>query len=152
VWKVEVATGAVEQVTAEDGVAAFELGPAPGGGTRLVFSRPGRPGIWETVSNRPAEVRLVIPSLAVTEHSNWGVVAAGVYYLGRAPRTQQLSLRLWNPGTGEDSLVVDLPWLPSSSTIFFSQDGKELVYSRLENLNADLVAVPLTSRGVLTTP
>jgi Tol biopolymer transport system component len=143
-WRVAVEDGRAEKIL-EDGIAAAELGEAPGGGLRLLYMRPAQCGLWEGLwkDGRLRPQGQVSAAVEWSDQANWGIVAAGVYYLERDPVTQEVTVRLWDPDTGEDIPLATLPWLSSSSTgVSLSQDASELLYTRLEGLNADLVAIP----------
>lgn len=146
VWRVEAQSGAVELATPSDGVTAFELSDTPGGGTLLLFTRPNRDGIWQTelLDGKVSPARLLLPELQSFDRANWGVTSRGVYYAVRSPGSQAITVHLWDPVSGGDTPLSELPWLsPNAKAVSLSNDGTELFYSRLEGLNADLVSFPM---------
>jgi hypothetical protein len=132
-------------MTPAGGIAAFEVGEDPEGGTRLLYSKPMTDGLWEGIFRQgPIEREVFVPvKLRAFDALNWGVVEAGVYYLARE-EDHPGTLRLWDPVTAQDRALASLPWLPTvprSVTLF--ANGSALLYCELQDLQADLVSFPL---------
>jgi Tol biopolymer transport system component/DNA-binding winged helix-turn-helix (wHTH) protein len=145
VWRVGSGGVGAERMTPAGGIAAFEVGEDPEGGTRLLYSKPMTDGLWEGIFRQgPIEREVFVPvKLRAFDALNWGVVEAGVYYLARE-EDHPGTLRLWDPVTAQDRALASLPWLPTvprSVTLF--ANGSALLYCELQDLQADLVSFPL---------
>lgn len=72
----------------------------------------------------------------------WGfaVSAPGIYYLGCQGGNDSVPVYLRSPATGRDALVAKLDKVfPAGFTV--SQDGKTMLYPRLEREGSDLVLI-----------
>jgi Tol biopolymer transport system component/DNA-binding winged helix-turn-helix (wHTH) protein len=134
VWKLQLATGTVIQVTTGGGYAAEE---SPDG-REILYSRSDRPGIWRRPLSGAAAESLAAAGLAPGDWGSWTATADGIYYLDRS--TDPPVVQLLRGGAGRPVQVAALPDLAWSG-FALSPDRRSLLYARAGRRECDIVRI-----------
>ncbi len=134
VWKLATDGGDAVQVTSDGGVTAMESID----GRRLFVVRPDHAGIWEL--DAAGRSRLVAPQLALRDWDNWTVQADGLYFL-RSDLSGPATLARLDLATGEVHNLLRFPSRPSRRSLAMSPDSRSVLYSRMDNVQSDLMVI-----------
>jgi Tol biopolymer transport system component/DNA-binding winged helix-turn-helix (wHTH) protein len=132
VWNLSLADGRATRVTTRGGYSARE---SPDG-SWLFFTSADTPGIWKRpISGGPAA--RVVSALAPEDWANWDVGERGIYFKELCPKHTKPGVALLAFDAKEPVDVAPLPdqgW----SGFAVSQDGRFLVYSRVDRQSCDI--------------
>ena len=136
VWKMPSPGGPALQVTHHGGYAAFE---SPDGKFLYYAKGPDIPGLWR-VTTRGGEETEVISSLDAGYWGYWAVVEDGIYYLDA---TAKPKIDFFNLTTGRTTRIFDLENRPAREApgLTISPDGREILYTQLDELSRDIILV-----------
>lgn len=132
IWKIPAEDGTPVQVTTGGGYAAQE-GP---GGRELYYTRRDAPGIWKMPASGGPAVR-INDTLEPFDWGNWQITEAGLFYMRRSGGTTAL---LHQPAAGgPERTLVELTGVPRHPSLAVSQDGREILLTRIDRIEGDLM-------------
>ena len=136
IWQVPVAGGEPEQITRGGGIFAQESMD----GSRIFFSRNEADGIWW----RPAAGGDEAPAtdaLSSLDWGNWAVAPGGLFLVRRSPAGAELVF--WDAEDGSLRSHLAFERLPFNPSLSLSPDGREVLFSRIDRNESDLMWVEL---------
>lgn len=145
VWRTRGPNGPTERVTHSGSSVAAARESADGTGVWYQGEEGDGPLLFQPLS-RGAPT----PVLSCVTASHFSVGPGGVYYMPCAPTgepSREAPVRVFNPASGEDRLFAtlkDVGWPATGRQDGFlsvSPNGRTLLYSRLENREADVMLI-----------
>jgi hypothetical protein len=135
--KVGLTTGEERRVTEGGGYAALE---SPDG--RFVYhTRIDRFGIWRMpAAGGPSE--RVTAALRPEDWASWGITDAGLYWLAPGAGDADPTLALLRPGAAAPETLASVHLLAWTG-IELTPDARELLYSRLDHRDSNVVLLSL---------
>ena len=132
VWRRPIDDGFPEKVTDQGGYAAFE-DPAE---RYLYYTKRDRAGIWRRpLGGGPEEY--IVEGLQPYDWGNWAIGTEGVYYVQRKDEGPELVVYRFEDGSTQS--IMPLPYLPKHAGLAVSEDGRTVLYTQIDRIDADLM-------------
>jgi tricorn protease-like protein len=145
VWRTRGPDGPTERVTHGGSSVAAARESADGAGVWYQREEGDGPLLFQPLSGGPPR-----PVIACVTASRFSIGPGGIYYTPCAPAGEigrDVPVRVFNPASGEDRLFAtleDVGWPATGRQdgfLLVSPNGRTLLYSRLENREADLMLI-----------
>jgi Tol biopolymer transport system component/DNA-binding winged helix-turn-helix (wHTH) protein len=136
-WRIDRNGGSPQPVTTGDGIVPQE---SPDG-KFLYFARGGEAGIWRVPIEGGPETQ-VVPEPAAGYWGYWEVTPRGIVFLD----TTQMSLRMYDPATGNTANFAKLKRLPPRfAGLSMSPDGRQILLTDESHASRHLTLSEMTA-------
>ena len=133
IWKKPITGGEAIRMTHTGGFEAQESED----GTRLYYTKPGRPGIWERTIKNGRETHL-LQDLIADPWGNWGVWGNHLFVLDHT-EDHRFPLIRYDLDTRRVTWSRELDSAPDNLGFTISPDGQSIVYTRQDRTESDLL-------------
>lgn len=134
IWRIEIETGNVKQITMDGGHRAIEVD-----GKRLFFAKKHIDGLYELdLTAAKSQERLITERLSALDWRNWDLIGKRLYYIERKNQKNAL-LRRVDLATGADEVIRTMNNVPLESGLSVTSDETSAYVTTIISAEADLM-------------